>query len=54
VTSIAILQALVAATIQSLLQRGITPPVFLAGNVDNSKEYNDRLLDQYKEHIFYM
>jgi uncharacterized phosphosugar-binding protein len=54
VTSSAILQALVAATIQELLGRGITPPVFLAGNVDGGMEYNTRLLDQYKDHIFYM
>ncbi len=54
VTSIALLQALVAATIQELLRRGITPPVFLAANVDGGKEYNARLLDQYKDHIFYL
>lgn len=54
VTSIAILQGLVAATIQELLRRGVTPPVFLAANVDGGKEYNARLLEQYKEHIFYL
>jgi uncharacterized phosphosugar-binding protein len=54
VTSIAILQALVAATIQELLRRGITPPVFLAANVDGGKEYNARLLKQYQDHIFYL
>jgi uncharacterized phosphosugar-binding protein len=54
VTSIAILQALVAATIQELLRRGIVPPVYLAANVDGGKEYNARLLEQYKEHIFYL
>ncbi len=54
VTSIALLQALVAATIQELLERGITPPVFLAANVDGGAEYNARLLSQYKEHIFYL
>ena len=54
VTSIAILHALVAATIQELLRRGITPPVYLAANVDGGKEYNARLLEQYKDHIFYL
>lgn len=54
VTSTALLQALVAATIQELLRRGITPPVFLAANVDGGSEYNARLLEQYKEHIFYL
>ena len=47
VTSIAILHALVAATIEELLERGITPPIFLAANVDGGKEYNARLLAQY-------
>lgn len=54
VTSIAILHALVATTIEELLSRGITPPVFLAANVDGGKEYNARLLEQYKDHIFYL
>ncbi len=54
VTSNAILHAMVAATIQELLRRGITPPVYLAGNVDGGKEYNAKLLEQYKDHIFYM
>lgn len=54
VTSIAVLQALVAATIQELLRRGITPPVFIAGNVDGGMEHNARLLEEYKEHIFYL
>lgn len=54
VTSIAILQGLVAAAIQELLARGLTPPVFLAANVDGGAEYNARLLNQYKDHIFYL
>jgi uncharacterized phosphosugar-binding protein len=54
VTSIAILHALVAATIEELLERGITPPIFLAANVDGGKEYNARLLAQYKDRIFYL
>lgn len=54
VTSIAVLHALVAATIEELLSRGITPPVFLAGNVDGGMEYNARLIEQYKDRIFYM
>jgi uncharacterized phosphosugar-binding protein len=54
VTSIAILQALVGATIQELLRRGLVPPVFLAANVDGGKEYNAQLLNQYKDHIFYL
>jgi uncharacterized phosphosugar-binding protein len=54
VTSIAILHALVSATIEELLRRGVTPPVYLAANVDGGKEYNARLLEQYKDRIFYL
>lgn len=54
VTSIALLQALVAGTIEELLRRGFTPPIFLAGNVDGGMEYNARLVAQYKDRIFYM
>jgi len=54
VTSIALLQALVAGTVQELLRRGFTPPIFLAGNVDGGMEYNARLVAQYKDRIFYM
>jgi uncharacterized phosphosugar-binding protein len=54
VTSIALLQALVAGTVQELLRRGFTPPIFLAGNVDGGMEYNARLIAQYKDRIFYM
>lgn len=54
VTSIALLQALVATTIENLLSRGIVPPIFLAANVDGGKEYNARLLTQYSDRIFYI
>ena len=54
VTSIALLQSLIAATIEELLHRGIVPPIFLAANVDGGKEYNARLLAQYRDRIFYM
>lgn len=54
VTSIALLQALIAATIDNLLSRGIVPPIFLAANVDGGKEYNARLLAQYRDRIFYI
>jgi uncharacterized phosphosugar-binding protein len=54
VTSTALLQALVAATVEELLARGITPPIFLAANVDGGAEYNARLLAQYKDRILYL
>ena len=50
----AILQAVIAATIELLLKRGITPPVFLAANVEGGDEYNKKLLEEYKDRIFYL
>ncbi len=54
VTSNAVLHALVAATIEELLKRGVIPPIFLAANVDGGAEYNARLLAQYHDRIFYL
>lgn len=54
VTSIALLQALIAATIEDLLSRGIVPPIFLAANVDGGAEYNARLIKQYHDRIFFI
>ena len=54
VTSTALLHALVAATIERLVQAGITPPVFLAANVDGGAEYNARLLAEYGDRIHYL
>jgi len=54
VTSTALLQTLIAATVEELVRRDIVPPVFLAANVDGGADYNARLLAQYREHIFYI
>jgi uncharacterized phosphosugar-binding protein len=53
VTSTAVLQALIAATVEELLKRGITPPIYLAGNVDGGMEYNARMLERYRDRIVY-
>lgn len=54
VTSTALLQALVAATIEECLQRGFSPPVVLAANVDGGEEYNEKLWEEYGDRIFYL
>jgi uncharacterized phosphosugar-binding protein len=54
ITSPAILQMMIAATIEELLARGITPPVFLAANVEGGDEYNAQLLARYRDRIFYL
>lgn len=54
VTSTALLQALVAASIEELVRRGTTPPVFLAANVDGGAEYNARLFAEHRDRIHYL
>jgi uncharacterized phosphosugar-binding protein len=54
VTGTAILQCLVAATVEELLKRGIEPPLFLASNVEGGDEYNRRMFEKYGDRIFYL
>lgn len=54
VTSSAILHALIAEAIEKLVNRGFTPPVFLAANVEGGDEYNKKMLTQYRDRILYL
>jgi uncharacterized phosphosugar-binding protein len=54
ITSSAIMHCLSTATIEELLSRGITPPVFVAANVDGGSEHNQKLLKEYRDRIFYV
>lgn len=54
ITTSAVLQCLVAETIEILLSRGITPPVFMAQNVDGGEEFNNTMFQKYKDKIFYL
>ena len=54
ITSTAVLQCMVAATVEELLARGITPPVFMAHNVDGGEEYNKKILSENRYRIFYL
>jgi uncharacterized phosphosugar-binding protein len=54
ITSTAVLQCMVAATVEELLARGITPPVFMAQNVDGGEEYNKKMLAENRDRIFYL
>jgi len=54
ITSTAVLQCMVAATVEELLSRGITPPVFMAQNVDGGEEFNDNMFKENRDRIFYL
>lgn len=46
-----ILQSIMAQAVQNLLARGITPPVFMSGNLDGADEFNRAILYRYKGRI---
>lgn len=54
VATTATLQALVAATIEELLAREITPPVFVSGNVPGGEDHNRELIARYGDRVFYL
>jgi len=54
VTGCAVVNALVAATVELLVERGVTPPVFISANVDGGDEFNARLLAENRHRIHYM
>jgi uncharacterized phosphosugar-binding protein len=52
--SIAVLQTLMAETIETLVARGYTPPINKPGNVDGGMEYNEQNMAQFKDRLFYL
>nr|MBC7245614.1 SIS domain-containing protein [Chloroflexota bacterium] len=50
----ALLHAVIAATVEKLLAKGFTPPIYLAANVDGGAEYNRKMMAQYKERMYYL
>ncbi|CQR63449.1 SIS domain-containing protein [Streptomyces leeuwenhoekii] len=53
VVTTAVLQAVLATTAGALADRGIEPPLLRSGNVDGGHEWNGRVLEQYRDRIFY-
>ena len=54
VTSTALLHDLVGLVIQDMVAHGVTPPVFLAANVDGGAEWNAKHLEENRERITYL
>ncbi|MDG0792369.1 sugar isomerase domain-containing protein [Cohnella ginsengisoli] len=54
VTGITIMHAVISETLRLLVERGMTPPVFMSGNRDGGDAYNQALLAQYRTQIHYM
>ncbi|WP_405938152.1 SIS domain-containing protein [Streptomyces sp. NBC_00726] len=53
VVTSAIMQGMMAAAAERLLERGIEPPLLRSGNVDGGHEWNGRVMTQYADRIFY-
>ena len=54
VVGAAILNAVVARVCEILMAEGITPPVFMSGNIDGGDEHNRRVMNERRDNIFYL
>lgn len=50
-TGCMLLDMAVMCAMEELLAQNITPPVFLSANVDGGPEYNQKMLDQFKDRL---
>jgi uncharacterized phosphosugar-binding protein len=48
------LHAIISQVVENLMAKGLTPPIYMSGNLDGGAEHNERLLEAYKDRIFYM
>ncbi|MGW2513403.1 SIS domain-containing protein [Streptomyces scopuliridis] len=53
VVTSALMQAMMATAAGELVERGIEPPLLRSGNVDGGTEWNDRVMTEYGDRIFY-
>ncbi|MEV0258369.1 SIS domain-containing protein [Streptomyces sp. NPDC050732] len=49
----ALMQAMTAAAVENLAERGIQPPLLRSGNVDGGHDWNGRVFREYGDRIFY-
>ena len=49
-----ILNAVMAGAVALIAEAGVTPPVFVSGNLDTGAEHNREMLAKYRDRIFYM
>ncbi len=50
----AMLNAMMCRAVEMIVEHGGTAPVFVSANVEGGDEHNRRMLEKYKNHIFYM
>lgn len=54
VVGAAILNAVTVRASEILWEKGITPPVFMSGNIDGGDAYNKAVIAEHKDNIFYI
>jgi uncharacterized phosphosugar-binding protein len=54
ITGVAIMHAVISETIHDLIERGVTPPVYLSANLDDGEAHNNRMLEKYRKQIHYI
>lgn len=50
----ALINALMIEVAETMLKDGVTPPIFLSANMDNSDSHNQAVMDKYKDQISYL
>jgi uncharacterized phosphosugar-binding protein len=50
----ALVNAVVAEACAILLERGVTPPVFMSANLDGGDAHNARLMERYRSRVLYL
>jgi len=53
IVTTALLQAVMATAAGALAERGIEPPLLRSGNVDGGLDWNARIMEEYRDRIFY-
>lgn len=49
-----IVNAITARVCEIMTEKGLIPPVFVSANLDEGDKHNKKILDEYKNNIFYM
>ena len=50
-TGCLLLDCVVMESLDILVERGVTPPLYMSANVDGGPEFNQKLLDQFKDRL---
>ncbi len=54
VTGAAIINSICAESVQLFIEAGVEPPVFMSANIDGGDDYNNRIMEKYREKIKYL